>query len=51
MNTNPCAAAQFLNDERNPMKMSHKFAALICASMSLASASALAAMSNEEFVQ
>ena len=33
------------------MKMSHKFAALICASMSLASASAMAAMSNEEFVQ
>lgn len=33
------------------MKMSHKFAALICASLSLASASALAAMSNEEFVQ
>ncbi|WP_194713094.1 hypothetical protein [Noviherbaspirillum soli] len=33
------------------MKMSHTFAALICATLSLASASALAAMSNEEFVQ
>lgn len=33
------------------MKLSHKLATLICTSLSLASASALAAMSNEEFVQ
>ena len=33
------------------MKLSHKLAALICTSLSLASASAMAAMSNEEFVQ
>ena len=33
------------------MKLSQTFAALICAGLSLASASALAAMSNEEFVQ
>lgn len=33
------------------MKLSHKLAALICTSLSLASASAVAAMSNEEFVQ
>ena len=33
------------------MKLSHKLATLICTSLSLSSASALAAMSNEEFVQ
>jgi hypothetical protein len=33
------------------MKLSQTFSALICAGLSLASASALAAMSNEEFVQ
>lgn len=33
------------------MKISHLFSALICACLSLASASALAALSNEEFVQ
>ena len=33
------------------MKKFQKFAALICATLSLASTAALAAMSNEEFVQ
>lgn len=33
------------------MNLSHKLAALIFTSLSLASASAVAAMSNEEFVQ
>lgn len=33
------------------MKISHLFSALICVGLSLANASALAAMSNDEFVQ